>query len=385
MACTSGRGREIFARACPNMPADSVTPATRAKVARSVLTKNLAVKPGERVIIEAWTHTLPWAVTFAREARRLGAQTLVPYEDEDAYWDAVKSGSETVLGKPAAHEWAALGKTDVYIHMWGPGDRVRLGTLPEKQANTLFEFNGDWYRAAAKAGVRGARMELGRPFPTLAKAYSTDQKRWTEQVVRATMVSPGALAASAAPVARALQRGKRIRIRDDAGTDLTLGLAGRKPRTLVGRVSPADRHRQFYSLTTLPNGVVHVALDEKVADGTIVANRDSFYDDGVATGGVLRFRRGKLTSAEFDRGGERFRKPFKAGGKGRDRPGQLRVGLNPELHNTPQLEDIELGAFTVAVGGNDSLGGKNTSPFFGWVVNAGASLEVDGKPVPIRG
>ncbi|MGA8302289.1 MAG: aminopeptidase [Thermoplasmata archaeon] len=367
------------------MAKDPVPPATRTKVARSVLTKNLAVKPGERVIIEAWTHTLPWAVTFAREARRLGAQTLVPYEDEDAYWDAVKSGSENVLGKPAAHEWAALGKTDVYIHMWGPGDRVRLGTLPEKQASTLFGFNADWYRAAAKAGVRGARMELGRPYPTLARAYAADQSRWTDEVIRATMVSPDALAASAAPVARALQRGKRIRIRDDAGTDLTLGLAGRKPKVFAGHVSPADRHRQFFSLTTLPSGAIHVALDENVADGTIVGNRDCFYDDGVATGGVLRFRRGRLTRAEFDRGGERFRKPFKAGGKGRDRPGQLRVGLNPELHNTPQLEDIELGAFTVAVGGNAFLDGKNTSPFFGWVVNAGASLEVDGKPVPIRG
>lgn len=367
------------------MAKDPVLPATRAKLARTVLTKNLAVKPGDRVIIEAWTHTLPWAVTFAQEARRLGAQTLVPYEDEDAYWAAVKNGGESVLGKPAGHEFAALGKTDVYIHMWGPGDRVRLNALPEKQANSLFEFNADWYRAAAKAGVRGARMELGRPYPTLAKAYHVDQAKWMDQVLRATMVSPDSLAAAAAPVARALGRGTRLRIRDDAGTDLTLGLAGRTPRKFVGRVSPADRHRPFFSLTTLPSGLVHVALDESVADGTIVGNRACYFDDGIATGAVFRFRRGKLTRAEFDRGGEKFRKGFDAGGKGRDRPGQLRIGLNPELHNTPQVEDTELGALTVSVGGNTGLGGKNPSPFFGWVVNAGASLEVDGKPLRIGG
>ncbi|MGA8302291.1 MAG: hypothetical protein WA691_06330 [Thermoplasmata archaeon] len=67
------------------MPADPVTPATRAKLARSVLQRNLKVRKGEHVTIEAWTHTLPWAVAFARETRRLGAFPLITYDDEDAY------------------------------------------------------------------------------------------------------------------------------------------------------------------------------------------------------------------------------------------------------------------------------------------------------------
>lgn len=367
------------------MASDSVGPATRTKLARSVLTNNLRVKSGERVIIEAWTHTLPWAVAFAREARRLGAQTLVPYEDEAAYWDAVRDGEETVLGKPAAHEWAALGKTDVYIHMWGPGDRVRLNALPEAQSDRLFEFNPEWYRAAAKAGVRGARMELGRPYPTLARAYGVDAAKWTDQLVRATMVPPDALAATAAPLARALRRGKRVRIRDDAGTDLTLGLAGREPRTFAGRLNPADLRRPFGSMMTVPAGAVHVALDETVADGTIVGNRTCYYDDRTATGGVFRFRRGKLTGAEFARGQDRFDADFKKGGKGRDQPGRLSLGLNPQLHDTPQVEDQELGAVTISVGGNRGFGGTNASPLFGWIVNAGATVEVDGRALEFRG
>jgi leucyl aminopeptidase (aminopeptidase T) len=379
------RRRNVPACLRPTMASDSVSSATRTKVARSVLTKNLQVKPGERVVVEAWTHTLPWAVTFAREARRLGAQPLVPYEDEDGYWDAVTAGEDDVLGKPARHEWAALEKTDVYIHMWGPGDRVRLNALPEKQANRLFRFNPEWYRTAGKSGVRGARMEIGRPYPTLARAYGVDLAAWTDQLIRATMVSPDALAASAAPIAKALERGKRLHLRDDAGTDLTLGLARRPTRSYVGRLSPAERKRPFGFMTTLPSGVVNVALDETVADGTIVGNRTSYYDDERATGGVFRFKNGKLTSAEFDRGQRRFDSEFKKGGKGRDRPGQFRLGLNPALHDTPQVEDTELGAVTLSVGGNSGLGGKNMSPLFGWIVNAGSTIEVDGRALPIRG
>jgi leucyl aminopeptidase (aminopeptidase T) len=361
------------------MASDSVTAATRSKLARSVLVNNLQVRKGERLIVEAWNHTLPWAVAIAREARRIGAQALISYEDEGAWWDAVDDGEEAVLGKAAAHEFAALGKTDVYIHMWGPGDRVRLNALSQDKANRLFEFNDAWYASAQKTGLRGARMELGRVYPTLARAYGVDESEWREQLIRATMVTPEALRRYAAPITNAFERGKRVRIRDDAGTDLTLGLLGRKTITAAGRLTPEDRKRPFRMLLNLPAGLVRAALDETVAEGTIVGNRTSYYDDGKADGGVLRFRNGKLVEAEFAHGQERFDGPFKRGGKGRDHPGMISVGLNPGLHNTPQLEDIEKGAVMVSLGGNRQAGGKNTSPFFGWVVNKGVTVEVDGK------
>jgi leucyl aminopeptidase (aminopeptidase T) len=365
------------------MADDSVSPATQAKLAKSVLKNNLQVKPGEQVIVEAWTHTLPWAVTLAREARRMGAQVLVPYEDEESYWDLVRGGHHRVLGKAAAHEWAALAKTDVYIHMWGPGDRVRLNALPPPQLNQLFEFNQGWYETAAKNGVRGARLEVGRPYPALTKAYKADAGKWMDDLVRGTMVRPDSLARTGAPIARALTRGKRLRISDDRGTDLTLGLARRRARVDIGRTTAAERKQPFAQLSTIPAGAVSVALDETAADGTLVANRTDYYDDAIATGGIFQFRNGKLTSAEFTEGGDLFEKQYKKGGKGRDRPGQLRIGLNPELHDTPQLEDRELGAVMISVGNNQFLGGKNKSPFFGWAINAGATVEVDGKPVPI--
>jgi len=365
------------------MSSDAVSPAIRANVARSVLRKNLRVKPGEQVIVEAWSHTLPWAVTFAEEARKMGAQTIVPYEDEEAFWNLVDLGKEAVLGKAAAHEFAALGKTDVYIHMWGPGDRIRLFGLPEARRDKIFAFNQSWYAAAQKAGVRGARLEIGRPYPTLAKAYGADPEKWLDDLVRATLVDPGSLARAGAPIERAHARGKRLRIRDDSGTDLTLGLLHRPVRSEYGRLSPADLKRPFGSLFTLPTGAVSVALDERVADGTLVSNRTDYFEDGRATGGVFHFRGGKLTEHEFERGGELFERDYGRGGKGRDQPGQFRIGLNPELHDTPQLEDRELGALMVSVGANRFYGGKNASPFFGWLINAGATVEVDGKVVPI--
>ena len=352
--------------------------------ARFVLTQNLHVKPGENVVIEGWSHSLPWATSLAREARRLKAFPLVLYEDEDAFWDSVDAREERLLGAAPAHEWAMLGKTDVYIHMWGAGDKVRFNQLPSPRASKIFAWNEGWYKAAQKAGLRGARLEIGRPFPTLATLYGADLNEWTRQVAEGTMVDPRKLLASARPLAAALEKGRELRIYDSRGTDLTLGLAHRAAVLNVGLVRPEDRRKPFRMLTTLPGGTVGAALDESVAEGTFVSNRSCYLDAGTATGVKMEFRRGRLVSQEFATGEDLFAESYRHGGKGRDQPGQIRFGLNPKLHSTPQVEDGEAGAVTFSVGMNQFYpGGKNRSPYFGFAVNAGATVEVDGKALPL--
>lgn len=354
--------------------------------ARFVLSRNLQVRPGENVVIEGWSHTLPWAIALARETRRLKAYPLVLYEDEEAFWDSVDAHEDAILGAAPAHEWATLGKTDVYIHMWGAGDRLRMNSLADGRHEKIIGFNPAWYAAAAKAGLRGSRLEIGRPFPNLAKAYGVSESTWMDQLVAATMVDPERLRAAGGPIVKALERGRRIRIYDDHGTDLTLGLAHRPARLNAGRVTKEDQRAPFRMLTTLPAGSVRVALDERVADGTFVANRSSYFETGKATGGTLEFRRGRLVRHHFDSGAEFFDKAYRRGGKGRDQPGQLGIGLNPKLHDTPQVEDVEAGAIMLSVGANRFLpGGKNKSLFFGFAVNAGARVEIDGRPLQIPG
>jgi aminopeptidase len=367
------------------MSAESPSLESTAALARALLTKNLRVKAGERVTVEAWTHTVPWAAALAREARRLKALPLILYEDEAAYWDAVEHGAAKTVGTPAQHEWAALGKTDVYIHMWGPGDRVRLNALPPAQQGAVSGFNDAWYATARKAGLRGLRWEVGRPYPTLAKAYGVDQETWSGQIVAASGIDPQLLARRASPLARALRTGRSLTITHPNGTDLTLGLAKREPTVHVGIPHPGDRRRPFDLLANVPSGAVRVALDETVAEGTFVGNRTCYYDDGVAKEPRFEFSGGRLRERSFASGQERFDAPYAKAGKGKDQPGFLSIGLNPELHDTPQVEDIEDGAVLVSVGGNRNLGGKNAASFFGWAVLAGASVEVDGRPLPVGG
>jgi leucyl aminopeptidase (aminopeptidase T) len=353
----------------------------RRKVARSIWTRNLRLRPGEHVTIEAWNHTLPWSVSLAREARRIGANPLILYEDESAYWDAVDDGGAKLIGAPIAHEFAALAKTDVYVHLWGPGDRVRLAGLPEKQLGNLFAFNEKWYAAAQKAGVRGARLELGRPYPTLAKAYGVDESTWVNQLVQGTLVDPVKLTKAVQRVAKAVGRKGELRLRHSNGTDLKLRLTGKPARAFSG--VPRAGGSPIDILATIPSGSIRVPLDMDVADGTFVGNRTNYTEGAASRGVTLHFAGGKLTEHSFETGGDEFDAGFAKGGKGRDQPGMLGIGLNPALKDTPQLEDVERGAIMVSVGGNRFIGGRNPSPFFGWGIVAGATLELDGKRIAI--
>ncbi len=361
---------------------ESSSPAAR--FARSILTQYLKVRPGENVTIEGWSHSLPWATALAREARLLKAHPLVLHEDEETYWDLLDGKQEGTYGAAPSHEWAALSKTNVYLHMWGPGDKVRLEKMGPRAEKT-FAWNGAWYKTATRAGVRGARLEIGRPFPTLAKAYGVDQETWTDQLLEACTVDPKAMRREAGPIAKALERGRRIRIHDDEGTDLTLGLSHNPAVIATGTPTEEERKRPFAILSNLPAGSVTVVPDPQVAEGTIRANRSSYSDTVKATGGVFEFKGGRLVSQHYETGWEEmFAKSYAKGGKDRDRPAQLRIGLNPKLRDTPQLEDIEAGAITVCIGMNRFLpGGKNKSTYFGFVVNAGAKIEVDGKPLAL--
>ena len=103
------------------MTSSPVSPATQAKFARSVLKDHLHVKSGERVIVEAWTHTLPWAVAIAREARQMGAQVLVPYEDEEAYLGLGSGRARTSPGKASRPRMGSSRKHKrIHPHV-GPG------------------------------------------------------------------------------------------------------------------------------------------------------------------------------------------------------------------------------------------------------------------------
>jgi leucyl aminopeptidase (aminopeptidase T) len=353
--------------------------------ARNIVTRYLKVRAGENAIVESWTHTMPLVSAMVDEVRRAGGKVLLVHNDEDAWWRAVDRKQTKLLGDSSAPEWAALKATDVYVNFWGPGDTDRIEKLPDEPGNEAFGWLWPWYAVARKTGLRGVRMTVGFVTDGRARQWGLDRAQWEESLLRATLVDPQEMARTGARLAKALSRGKKVRIAHSNGTDLEVALAGGKPRVTDGRPRAYRKgDPQSGMLQQVPAGGVDVALDSKTAEGSFYANRRTNIWWNWHAGGKLEFTDGKLTSSSLEEGEKEFVRQYKNGTAGKDRTSVLKFGLNPAVKNVPNLETVEGGSVSLQIGGNRGIGGSNRSDFFSWFTLAGSEIAIDGTPV-IRG
>lgn len=349
--------------------------------ARNVVTKCLNVRPGESVVVEAWTHTLPTSTAIVDEVRRAGGVPLLLLEDETAYWNAFDRGQTKLLGTMSASEVAALRAADVFVMFWGPGDSGRFENLDEKTSDEVTAWNDPWYEIARKSGLRGVRMGIGMVTESNAKSWKTSLDRLTREVLEATSVDPRRMMKDGARLQKVLRGRRRVRIQHSNGTDLEVALAARPSTLYTGIPGRFAKRSPFGMLSGCPDGRLPIALDGEIAEGTIIANRPTWTPWWVNDGGRYQFHHGRLTNYSFHMGGQKFRERFGRGTAGKDRPGALQFGLNPMLKHVPTMHTSEYGVVSLQIGRNTGFGGTNTSSFLDWVSLGGADVFVDEWPI----
>ena len=352
------------------------------EAAHSIVRRYLDVRAGEDVVVESWDHTMAMASAMVDEVRRAGGKALLIHQDEDAWRRAIDRKQYKLLGESSAPEWAATKAADVWVMFWGPGDTDRIEQLPEKTFDKTVAWNWPWYEVARKAGLRGVRMTEGFVTEGRARKWGLDRERWQESVLRASLLNPKELAKTGARLAKALSRGKKVRIAHPNGTDLEVALAGIRPRLLDGRPHPGDKRFGPYGmLASVPAGSITCALDSQTAEGSFRANRRTNIWWTWHSGGRLEFTEGRLTSCSLEEGGEGFSREYERGTTGKDRASALAFGLNPAAKDVPLLEQVEEGSVSLTIGGNRGLGGTNRSNFFTWFSLADAEVSIDGTPI----
>jgi leucyl aminopeptidase (aminopeptidase T) len=350
------------------------------RVASGILRRSLGLKRGQCVLIEAWTHTLPFAELLTAEALRLGIRPTTFFVSEQAFLEAQASSHPHGSAANVRSELAAIASADGYVLLPGPEDVSVLERLPAAKRRA-HERGVAERRALLERHSVPSLCVLGAPVTrAAAEEFGVDFDAWRRESLASHRVDPATLRREALPIARALQDGHRITISHPNGTRLDLGLYGRAPVIEDGAVDAHDRAagRVF---TVLPAGWVAVALEESTAEGTFVANRPSRDARGVVRDARWTFRGGRLVDVTVGAGRAAFERRYAKAGPEKNRPALLEVGLNPELHDFPIVEDHELGVVTLFVGGNDELGGRTRSSFREYALLEGADLLVDGRPV----
>ena len=370
-------------RKAPTLPR-TVPSRPEEALARVVLDWYLAVRAGEAVTIETWSHALPWARPFVVEARRRGAEPSLVLEDEEAFFRtvALPPSRRAAHRVPSVSAKVAEG-TDVYVYFPGPEAFHRLLGLTDPDLATVLTHHGpSWWRAARRSGLRAARLAISIATPAAAERYRYDLASWQREILRASLIPPDRLVRTAASIVRPVSRARRLRIRHYNGTDLTVGIV---PHTAVvedGRIDREDL-RSGRVWTQVPTGLVAVPVAEGRGDGRWESNRpvyNRFAEPPVSDGIHFEFVRGRLRDYAFERGGPAFAAAYGRGGRGREVLGAVTFGLNRGISRAPELGELAWGTVGLWLGDNRAAGGRHRSRFRYVTTLSGADIDLDGRP-----
>jgi aminopeptidase len=178
-----------------------------------------------------------------------------------------------------------------------------------------------------------------------------------------------------------LEGSETIRVRGRAGTDLTLGVAGRPWKSDALPLAAGDG-------ANYPSGEVFVAPHRDGADGVLVADLTVPYTvEGLVDAPVtLRFETGRVTSIEGGRAAELLRSIVDAAGAGGDVIAELGIGFNPTVSPRGHVMLDEKAARTahVAIGRNTGpYGGDNEATIHIDCVFSEPEVEADGRRVEL--
>ena len=172
-----------------------------------------------------------------------------------------------------------------------------------------------------------------------------------------------------------------VRIRGRAGTDLTLGVAGRPWLTDATPLEAGD-------FANYPGGEVFVAPHRDGAEGVLVADLTVPYTvEGLVDEPVtLRFAAGRVTSIEGGRAATMLRELVERAGAGADVVAELGIGLNPTIRPRGHVMLDEKAARTahVAIGRNTgSYGGDNEASIHVDMIFSLPEVDADGRRIEL--
>jgi leucyl aminopeptidase (aminopeptidase T) len=175
-----------------------------------------------------------------------------------------------------------------------------------------------------------------------------------------------------------------VKITAPNGTNLTVRLAGREPYVEDSIVDEDDLDHGR-NVANIPGGNMLVCPDESYAEGTVVFDRPTPYM-GRWVGGVrFSFKNGELTEYKARLNSDYLKASYgKAIGE-KNRVAAIGVGVNPKARKGFLQDAIVAGAVTVAIGGNDDIGGANKTDFYFPGVLTNATLSVDSNPIIAKG
>jgi aminopeptidase len=319
----------------------------------------LDLREGQVLRVDGYEAAAPLAVALFRSALRAGAHPYTNLTLDGLHEILVAAGNDEQLQYISPIAWRELEELDAQVTIWSESNTKSFTRADERRHGMLI---GAQRRLSKRRWERIAAGELawcGTLHPTQAHAQDADMsleeyERFFFAACHADEPDPAAhwrsLAQTLAERAAQLAPVRELRI-VGPDTDLRVGVAGRTWLPADGRLN-------------MPDGEIFTSPLETETEGEIRFTFPAIFQGREVEDVRLRFRQGKVVSAEASRG-ERYLRELLELDDGASVLGEVAFGLNYEVHRFTRnilLDEKIGGTMHLALGAAfEQAGGRNTS------------------------
>jgi aminopeptidase len=351
------------------------------RMAQVLVNYSTAVRPDDLVRLAAPPVARPLVVALYRAVVRAGGHPHVEMIPDECEEIKLRSASEEQLAYPDPLDLYAVERIDVNIRVKAEENTKWLtGTEPRKQALVSQARKGFMARFFERAG-KGELRWVTTQFPCQAAAQDAEMSlaAYEEFVFRAGLLDLDDPAAAWREVSRRQERlvdylnqAREIRFTTPQGTDLTLGVEGRRWINCDGKAN-------------FPDGEVFTGPVEDATEGVVYYSFPAVQGGREVDGIRLEFKAGRVVGASAARG-EPFLVAMLDQDPGARSLGETALGTNYSVQQYTRntLFDEKIGGtFHAALGAAyPETGGKNQSGLHWDMVcdlREGGRVYVDGK------
>jgi aminopeptidase len=353
---------------------------------------SVAVKKNDLVVITGSTVAEPGITAVYRAVLAAGGHPWVRITSDRCKELHLKHADDAQLRHTSPFEKHMMGKCQAFIAFWGEENTRALSNVkPAKQAlvsQARRPILNMFLQRAAKPRTDPDRVRwVGTQFPTQAAAQDAEMSlgEYADFVFHGGKLDQPNPVAAWKRLGRAQQRlcdvlnkGREMRLRAPGGTDLRLGIKGRRWMNCHG-------HLNF------PDGEVFTSPLEDATEGTVHFTYPAVMGGREVLDVRLRFRAGKVVDASAAKN-EEFLIKMLDQDRGARVLGELALGTNYSIRQFTRntLFDEKIGGtFHLAVGtALPETGGKNRSGLHWDMVcdlRKGGLVELDGKAISRNG
>ncbi len=364
-----------------------------ATLSKQILDGCLITKPGQRVWINSWDHTLELASDLALESMKRSLEVLLTVQLENLWLHSMIEAPLELLDNLSAHIAAALEETQIYIYTLGPRKPIPWDKIPVDRRRSVSvwldtrydksRFAEQWARVARKNKVRMVGIEATLATPERAESMGLDLKEWRRVMFEGCTADPGEMASRGRALEPLMGGEGQVHMTTPFGTNLRFRLDKRPPDYSYGLATEEKAERG--EVVFLPTGGIEVSAEEDSAEGRIV------YDPLIRAGKsqvenlTFQVAQGRIKQFSARSGKEIFERYLREGSGDENRFAYFGFGLNPKLRHGFTQDDKVLGSTILGFGHSSAQGGKNVATGQWWASMTNATVTISGQKVMENG